>query len=159
VVVHNAEVVALLLALTTLFKSRETSPFPVPSDASATLHEIVATGELAELSWPNFSDYQARVMTFYESSADAPAWIQSGASTPQALSMIEVLQQADNKGLHAEDYDGPRWADRLARMRQFSYAAEARFDAALTICVMRYVSDLHIGRLDPGHLTLGYLCK
>jgi L,D-transpeptidase YcbB len=146
------KVVALLLALTTLFTSREALPFPLPSDASARLREIVATGQLAELRWPNFSDYQARVKTFYESSAYALAWIQSGAPTPQALRLIEALQQADNKGLHAEDYDGPRWVDRLARMRQFPSAAEARFDAALTICVMRYVSDLRSGRFDPRHL-------
>ena len=29
---------------------------------------------------------------------------------------------------------------------------EARFDAALTVCVMRYVSDLHIGRINPQNL-------
>jgi hypothetical protein len=109
-----------------MFTSREALPFPLPSDASATLCEIVPTGQLAELRWPNFSDYQARVKTFYESSAYALAWIQSGAPTPQALSLIEALQQADNKGLHAEDYDGPRWVDRLARMRQFPSAAEGR---------------------------------
>ena len=31
-------------------------------------------------------------------------------------------------------------------------ADEARFDAALTICVMRYLSDLHVGRINPQHL-------
>ncbi len=29
---------------------------------------------------------------------------------------------------------------------------EARFDAALTVCIMRYVSDVHIGRINPQNL-------
>ena len=63
-----------------------------------------------------------------------------------------MLKQADAKGLNAEDYDGSRWTDRLARLHQSpSPADRARFDAALTVCVMRYVSDLHIGRVNPQH--------
>jgi L,D-transpeptidase YcbB len=64
--------------------------------------------------------------------------------------LIEVLKQA--RGLNAEDYDGSRWADRLAHLRQSpSPADRAHFDAALTVCVMRYLSDLHIGRVNPQH--------
>ncbi|MGA8490701.1 MAG: L,D-transpeptidase family protein, partial [Terriglobales bacterium] len=70
----------------------------------------------------------------------------------QALTVIDVLKQADSKGLNAEDYDGSRWADRIARLRQSAAPADrARFDAALTVCVMRYISDLHIGRVNPQH--------
>jgi murein L,D-transpeptidase YcbB/YkuD len=72
--------------------------------------------------------------------------------TQQAQTLIDVLKQADAKGLNAEDYDGSRWTDRLARLRQSPSPAErARFDVALTVCVMRYVSDLHIGRVNPQH--------
>ena len=31
----------------------------------------------------------------------------------------------------------------------------ARFDVALTVCTMRYVSDLHIGRINPQHFKFG----
>ena len=31
----------------------------------------------------------------------------------------------------------------------------ARFDLALTVCAMRYVSDLHIGRINPQHFKFG----
>jgi murein L,D-transpeptidase YcbB/YkuD len=67
--------------------------------------------------------------------------------------------QAEQKGLSAEDYDGPRWADRLARLRpaapQPSEADAVRFDVALTVCVMRYISDLHIGKVNPKHFDFG----
>src|ERR1700745_3335319 len=33
--------------------------------------------------------------------------------------------------------------------------AAARFDVALTVCTMRYVSDLRIGRINPQHFKFG----
>jgi murein L,D-transpeptidase YcbB/YkuD len=144
------KLVALMVALTAIATSSTSSPSQVHSDASSALRQIVAAGQLTDLRWPDFSDYRVHVRNFYEPSGYALAWMQSSAPTPQARSVIEALQQADGKGLHAEDYDGPRWSDRVAHIVQFpSAAAEARFDAALTVCVMRYVSDLHIGRVNP----------
>jgi L,D-transpeptidase YcbB len=68
--------------------------------------------------------------------------------------------EADQKGLSEEDYDGPRWSDRLAKLKpassQPSEADAVRFDAALTVCLMRYVSDLRIGKVNPKHLDFGF---
>ena len=76
--------------------------------------------------------------------------------TPQALSVIRILEKAfDEKGLHSEDYDGPRWKDRVARLSSAAEAEGARFDAALTVCTMRYISDLHIGRVNPQQFAFG----
>ncbi|MGA9889830.1 MAG: L,D-transpeptidase family protein, partial [Candidatus Acidiferrales bacterium] len=80
--------------------------------------------------------------------------------TPQAQQIIALLFQADQKGLNAEDYDASRWADRLAKLRpatpQPSEADAARFDVALTVCIMRYISDLHIGKVNPKHFEFGF---
>jgi murein L,D-transpeptidase YcbB/YkuD len=77
--------------------------------------------------------------------------------TPQARQLIAILLQADQKGLSADDYDGPRWNDRLARLkpasRQPNEADAVKFDLALTVCAMRYVSDLHIGKVNPKHFA------
>jgi len=122
------------------------------SEFAATLRQIAAAGQLSDLRWPDFSDYRIHVTNFYEAGGYAPAWLNNNEPTQQAQTLIEVLKQANAKGLNAEDYDGSRWADRLARLHQSpSPADRARFDAALTVCVMRYVSDLHIGRVNPQH--------
>jgi murein L,D-transpeptidase YcbB/YkuD len=122
------------------------------SEFSATLREISAAGRLPDLRWPDFSDYRVLVSNFYDSSGYAPAWLMNSEPTQPAQTVIEVLKQADSKGLKSEDYDGSRWADRLVRLRQSpSPADQARFDAALTVCAMRYISDLHIGRVNPQH--------
>ncbi|MGH9678726.1 MAG: L,D-transpeptidase family protein, partial [Candidatus Acidiferrales bacterium] len=66
--------------------------------------------------------------------------------------IIQILKQAEMKGLRPEDYDGPRWDARIEAMQKSSPAPEdalVRFDLALTISTMRYVSDLHIGRVNP----------
>ena len=122
-------------------------------DGNGSLREIVAAGRLADLRWPDFSDYRVYVKAFYESSGYSPAWIRDNQATPQALAIIAVLGQAEGKGLNAEDYDASRWPERLKRLGQ--PAAVARFDAALTVCVMRYISDLHIGRVNPKHFKFG----
>ena len=79
--------------------------------------------------------------------------------TPQARQVIAILLQADQKGLSADDYDGPRWNARLAKLKptasQTSEADAVQFDAALTVCVMRYISDLHIGKVNPKHFDFG----
>jgi L,D-transpeptidase YcbB len=132
------------------------SQSPPPPDASSAftiaLREIIAAGRLPDLRWPDFSDYKTHVANFYNSSGYAPAWLRNNEPTQQALAVIDVLKQADAKGLNAEDYNSSRWADRLARLRQSPSAADlARFEAALTVCTMRYISDLHIGRVNPQH--------
>ena len=90
---------------------------------------------------------------FYRPAGYELAWIRSGVATPAARKAIEVLGNADHEGLHAEDYDASRWAARLASLQQsHTPEDEARFDVALTVCVMRYFSDRRIGRINPQHL-------
>ncbi len=115
-----------------------------------TLRSIIGAGHHPELRWPDFALYKVEVMKFYESAGYSLVWINGRKPTPQALAVIGILQKADQKGLNAEDYDGPRWADRLARLRQSPSDSDlARFDLALTISVGRYAAAMHLGRVNP----------
>src|SRR6266852_1162843 len=98
---------------------------------------------MAELRWPDFSDYRKHLRNFYSPNGYELAWTRDGQPTSQALTVIDLLQAADAKGIHAADYDGPRWAARLKKIDP------PRFDLALTVALMRYISDLHIGRVNP----------
>ena len=122
----------------------------------ATLRGLIRAGRIDDLRWPDFSDYRAEVEKFYSRSHYAPAWFRDGNPTPQALLMIDILQQAESEGLRAEDYDSSRWTERLMRLqRQHSPSDGVRIDAALTVCALRYVSDLRVGRINPRHLKFG----
>lgn len=122
---------------------------------AAMLSQIAGAGQLSNLRWPDFSDYRLHVQNFYQPAGYALAWVHGGQPSPQALSIIAVLQQAANKGLDAEDYDGSRWAARVAHLPAASETELAQFDAALTVCTMRYISDLHIGKVNPKYFHFG----
>jgi L,D-transpeptidase YcbB len=123
------------------------------SSQTEVIRDIIASGNLSTLRWPDFSDYKAHLKRFYESSGYSLVWIRNTQATDQARVMIEVLKQADNKGLNSDDYDASRWAPRLQQLSDPT--ASAQFDAALTVCVMRYISDLRIGRVNPRHFSFG----
>jgi murein L,D-transpeptidase YcbB/YkuD len=115
-----------------------------------TLRSIIDSAHDSDLRWPDFPLYSGEARKFYESAGYGLAWIDGRQPTPQALALIGILQNADQKGLNAEDYDGPRWAERLARLRQSPSDSDlARFDLALTISVGRYAAALHLGRVNP----------
>jgi murein L,D-transpeptidase YcbB/YkuD len=116
---------------------------------------LIRTANLPDLRWPNFSDYRDQVLTFYEAGAYSLAWVGNNQPTPQALVLIQLFKAAAEKGLNPDDYDGPRWDDRLARLRTLSPDDLIHFDLALTVCAMRYVSDLHVGRVNPSHFKFG----
>src|SRR5215831_56059 len=46
-------------------------------------------------------------------------------------------------------------AGRLARLSTAPEDERAHFDAAVTVCTMRYISDLHIGKVNPKHFKFG----
>jgi murein L,D-transpeptidase YcbB/YkuD len=135
------------------------APQPLSPEGQASLRAIIQAANLSDLRWPDFSDYDKHVQKFYDSYGYSMVWVRGMQPTGQAQQVIAVLLEADQKGLSAEDYDGPRWGDRLAKLKpsapQPSEADAVRFDAALTVCVMRYISDLHIGKVNPKHFDFG----
>ena len=94
----------------------------------------IDAGRLAGLRWPDFSDYTRWVAGFYDARGGALAWSAAGRPTPQARAVIAKLEAADDKGVHAEDYDGGRWAARVAALEggRATVQQVADFDVALT---------------------------
>ena len=123
------------------------------------LQTLVHAGHLDDLRWPSFPDYQGQIATFYQAGGYALAWTISGHPTPQATAMIEVFKEANTKGLDPEAYDTSRWAARLAKLAPAAPpptpADLVHFDLAMTVCAMRYLSDLRIGRVNPHHARFG----
>jgi murein L,D-transpeptidase YcbB/YkuD len=127
------------------------------AEGQTSLRTAISSGSLPDMRWPDFSDYSKHVQKFYEFNGDSLWWVKGMEPTTQARQVIAVMLQADQKGLSAEDYDGPRWNDRLARLKpatgQPMEADAVKFDLALTVCAMRYISDLHIGKVNPKHFA------
>jgi L,D-transpeptidase YcbB len=114
------------------------------------LRGIVDSGRNADLRWPDFTPYKTEVAKLYETNGDSLLWVQNGRVRPQGLAVIGLLQNADAKGLDPEDYDGPRWKDRLLRLEQKPSEQDlVSFDTALTVSAMRYIRAIHCGRVNP----------
>ena len=127
------------------------------SDGQAWLRAAISRRNFPDLRWPDFSDYSNHVKKFYEFNGVSLWWVNGMEPTAQAQQVIALFLKADQKGLSAEDYDGSRWSDRLAQLkpatRQPTEEDAVKFDLALTVCAMRYISDLHIGKVNPRHLA------
>lgn len=144
-------------------KHRTATPSNTPVQIGPTgkvfLDAALDSGTLSDLRWPDFSDYSKHVRKFYGLHEGGLPWLRGMQPTPQAREVIALLLRAEEKGLSAEDYDGPRWNARLVRLRpaveQPTEVDAIKFDLTLTICVMRYISDLHIGRVNPKHFDFG----
>jgi murein L,D-transpeptidase YcbB/YkuD len=130
------------------------------SEGQGWLQTAIGTGSADFLRWPNFSDYSKHVQKFYGLNGNSLWWSKGMEPTAQARQVIAVMQQASQKGLSAEDYDGSRWSDRLSKLKpvtqQPAEADAIKFDLAMTVCAMRYVSDLHIGRVNPKHFAFAF---
>lgn len=127
------------------------------------LRDMAASHLLTDLRWPDFSDYATPVEAFYEPSDYALAWTSGGKPTAQAKALIESFKNAGMKGLDPEDYDGSRWAARVSALEtgragplDIARLDIVRFDLALTVTVMRFASDLHVGRWNPGLYHAGF---
>ena len=116
----------------------------------STLHAIANSASNADLRWPNFAPYKAEFAKFYEAKGYSLAWVQDGHVRPQGLAVMEVLKNANLKGLEPEDYDASRWPNRLSKLQQNPSEQDLiSFDTALTVSTMRYVRAVHVGRVNP----------
>jgi len=141
---------------------RKSTSAPNTADYADNIQALLDQPRMTALRWPNYSDYQPAVKTFYDDRDYELAWLRDLKPTPQANAFIDAFVHADQKGLNPEDYDASRWTARLqeiARIQQAhdtSSAAQdsvAQFDVAMTISIMRYISDLRIGRVNPSHFN------
>ena len=138
---------ALAIAILT-----QTITIPPATPVAKALEPLVEVSRLDEMRWPDFTDYRKHLRNFYAPRAYAPAWLANGRPTAQAMAVIAILDAADTKGINAVDYDSTRWPERIRNLASANPDAQARFDLALSASLMRYISDLHIGRINPRNL-------
>jgi murein L,D-transpeptidase YcbB/YkuD len=151
-------VLALALSILVGAGAGSGSAVSIDDDVAANLREVARTGDLSGLRWPRFPDYRDALTDLYAAAFWRPIWTVDGRPTAAAGTAIDLLESAAERGLHPEDYD----ADILAR-RSLELAAAgspsardvAWFDAALSVGVFRQISDVHVGRVNPGHLSIG----
>jgi murein L,D-transpeptidase YcbB/YkuD len=156
-----------VLVLVALFAAgchryRKTTSAPNTADYADNIRAVVTQKQFAILRWPDYSDYQPAVTTFYADRDYELAWLRDLKPTPEAVAFIQAFQDAGAKGLNPDDYDAWRWPGRVAQIAQIAARNDTsdgagttvgQFDSAMTICIMRYISDLRVGRVNPSHFN------
>ena len=123
---------------------------PLSASGDLALYAIVDSAHNADLRWPDFAAYKTEVAKLYELNSYSLVWIQNGSVRSQGFAVIDLLKNANAKGLEADDYDGPRWQSRLLKLTQSPSEQDlASFDTALTVSVMRFIRAVHCGRVSP----------
>jgi L,D-transpeptidase YcbB len=125
----------------------------IPSGISSELRAITAKEQLAD--GRSLAGYRGHFKVLYESTNFTPLWFTSNGPTPQTRILIEAFRASRQKGLNPADYSGENLATQAGALKSLSPAAQASFDASMTLSTMRYVSDLRIGRINPKHLKFG----
>jgi L,D-transpeptidase YcbB len=153
---------ALLTLLAGCHRRRKTTSAPNTTQYAGNIQAVVEKKELPGLRWPDYSDYKPLVTTFYDDRNNEIAWLRDLKPTIATTAFLQAFQNAGAKGLNPEDYDASRWPARLQQIARIdttkdtSAAAQdtvAQFDTFMTINVMRYISDLRIGRVNPQHFN------
>jgi murein L,D-transpeptidase YcbB/YkuD len=130
----------------------------VDDTASTIIREAARTGTLSGLRWARFPYYRDELTGLYSDASWQPVWTSGGKPTPAARHAIDVLASADERGLHPADYDAALLARRAEALTSAAPPAARDvgwFDVALSIGVLRHVSDVHIGRVNPTTLAVG----
>lgn len=134
-------------------RHRKTTSAPNTAVYAGNLQALTGQSQLPMLRWPNYSDYQADVKTFYEDRNYEVAWTRDAKPTASASAFVDAFRGAEAKGLRPDDYDAGRWQERISRLGSRDGDAIAQFDVAMTVDVMRFISDLRIGRVNPSHFN------
>ncbi len=88
------------------------------------------------------------LLQVYTANGNAPLWSGDGQLTAQARALLQELQDAESYGLRPQDYAlaGPGGT---AGAPAPNAEALGHFDVRLSVAALRFISDLHFGRVSP----------
>lgn len=149
-------------------KSAETPVLPPPDPAAILPQECRKLAEIdiradrrPEVVGTKVADGQTAtpkkvaLVRLYEAMHDKLLWSDNGTATPQAQAVLEHLSKADSKGLPASAYVGVNWLE-LFQKADAEPEPMCR-DLAFSVTVMRYITHLRVGQINPSSLGTRFL--
>ena len=124
-----------------------------------TLRALIDSGHHPYLRWPDFPNFRDELEALYGPWQYELLWFPDGRPARPAREAVEALLAADSHGLRPDDYDAVRLAELIASLdagRTFDPTDLALLDGALSIGLLRYLTSLHQGRVNPANLHLGF---
>ena len=149
---------ALCAAWVPLGNTNAQNPAASESGSAQVFRAAAHTGVLTGLRWPRFPYYRDELTSLYTASGWRPVWTANGVPIAAARQAIDVLRTAQDRGLHPEDYDAAMLDHEFRKLSSGPPSSDTevgQFDVALSIGLMRHISDVHIGRVNPKSLGVG----
>jgi murein L,D-transpeptidase YcbB/YkuD len=112
--------------------------------------------------WLKRADFTREAPTLQEQyvAANRPLlWFDGRRLRPQALELITVLDASEARGLRPADYDVAAiagWSAAAQAAQGIDSGAAGSLDAALSLALLRQLSDVRAGRVDPMTLGIGF---
>jgi murein L,D-transpeptidase YcbB/YkuD len=125
--------------------------------AEDALKQIIEEGNPAYLDWSAASSDRDQIGKLYEANGYRLLWSDGEKPTAAAISLLQQLRLAGERGLDPEDYPGNTLVYLLIDLIDAPRAGIeqwALFDAGLSRAGIRFLSDVHLGRVDPA--TMGH---
>lgn len=125
---------------------------------AAAIARLLAAGRHPRLARPDFRAERPAVERLYGSPPRA-LWPRADAGRPSTQQVITLLREAGVQGLVPDDYDIRYLQDGAARLATEPAAAApevALLDVAVTLSTIRFLTDVHRGRVDPRRVGFDY---
>jgi murein L,D-transpeptidase YcbB/YkuD len=132
---------------------------PSATDVRGAVQSLLEAERHPLLKWPDITQH---VPTLAAAAADEPDglfWFVDGASHPSLEGALQALARAEVHGLDPADFDaaplGVRW-HQIQGAKAPQAGDLAAFDTAVSVSVLRFLSSVHEGRVDPRLVGFDY---
>jgi murein L,D-transpeptidase YcbB/YkuD len=133
------------------------TPPPEPDHSVARpttdIANLIASKFHPYLSRPIFTNRMADLDVLYKANNYQPLWLGDASKASQNIAeVLKLLESAPQHGLATADYDTALLQQKLHDLQQ---AEVAQNDVAISLSLLRFLSDLHYGRVNPREIQHG----
>jgi len=149
---RNTPVSRVAAVVVTILAAIHTTAALAQGPAEDTLRQIIEEGNPAYLDWSTALADREFIGRLYAANGYRLLWSDGDKPSTAALVLLQELRHASDRGLDPEDYPGNRLAYLLIDLIDSGHPGVeqwALFDASLSLAALRFLSDLHYGRIDP----------
>lgn len=141
--------------------NQTTDPAATPvTDAAVTrptneIGNLISGKQHPYLTQSDFTHRVADLDALYQTSGYQPIWLSSDSSK-NAAEVIKLLEEASSHGLNAADYETAMLRQKLSVLKpplDMQSKDLALYDTAISVSLLRFMYDLHYGRVNPRNLN------
>jgi L,D-transpeptidase YcbB len=139
----------------------EDSAFLEPS-VSKEINAIITARQNPYLKQADFSNRTEDLDALYKQANYQPLWLGNAHSAKNTADALDLLANAATHGLIQENYDTETLRKKYSlalTSAPTAYRDLALYDTALSIAVLRFLHDLHYGRVNPQGINFNLLLR